>query len=109
MSGPLTVTAFACGVCKTVYRLEDNAHHCCRCRECDGEFPDPVEHHRRDHSLCGRCTYSPRVKASRDRVTREQLTLDRAVADHAKLLKEGRPPALPGARKRKFAPVEGDS
>lgn len=107
--GPTAVTAFACAVCSTVHALEDDADACCRCTECNGVFPDPVEHHLRRHSICGRCRYSDRVKASRDRVNREQHSLDQAVAEHTKLLNDGRPPALPGARKRKFTPVEGES
>jgi hypothetical protein len=105
----IPVTAFACIICTGLYSHEKDADKCCRCAECNGVFPQPVEWRLRGgHATCPRCRYSGRVERARTDLARASLEERRAQIALDKLLEEGRPPPLPEARKRKFAPVEGE-
>ena len=110
MTLPVTVTAFACVVCESIHKLEADADKCCRCPECGGLHPPDIYRGAGYRSMtCGRCAYSGRLKSARDEVGRHRKNLDAAQARVDKMLAEGRPQALPEARRRKFTPIEGGS
>ena len=122
MTAATVVQAYRCETCDSVYLQEKKARTCCACTECGGQSPKSLDgiadgslRDLRHGWTCPRCSYRDDVARATQVVAEKRLDLERrrkelAHAEGAltKLLADGRPAALPGARKRVFAPVAGE-